>query len=251
MFKNKIHLIMPAGGEGSRISSLTNGLIHKSCLKIKDKTLLERSIKTWTNNKQYKLSSIILLLRENYGSIIEELNKPCYNNIKNIITPSIELEPLGKGGALINALKNFYIEDEDIFIIHNPDDIILNVNTENIIQNHIEKELGISIIGVKHTFSPYTGVNIQAGEILDIIPNFNIAYPVHIGISIISGFVIKNHIKKNGTSQKFDFENVWFKEYLKTKQVGFYSIELENWFPVNDLKGFKKLNDTLSNQKGI
>jgi NDP-sugar pyrophosphorylase family protein len=226
---------MPAGGEGSRISNLTENKMHKSCLKVKEHSLLYHSISFWSN-----IDRIILLLRENYSSVLELLKEKEFDNIRHKISISIELEKLGKGGALLNALKYQNINDDDILIIHNPDDIIIKEDSEELLYDFNQSKCDIGIVGVPYTFSPYTGIQYdeKSNKVLDTQQNFKINNPSHVGITFISGKFIKDKMLDNICN--FEFENKWFKEEAKNKNVYFIPIDFNNWFPINDIKGYNK-----------
>lgn len=235
----KKYLLIPAGGEGSRISDLTEKKIHKSCLKIQQKTLLQRVLEFWN------LKDNFLLLRENYNSVIDEIKN--INEFKSKINLSIELEPLGKGGAILNAIKYLNIQDEDIFIIHNSDDLILNIEADKIIQQHIEFDKDISVIGVTKTYSPYTGFTIISNNVESVEQNFLIKKAVHTGVCIIKGRYIK---EKRDLNQilNFEFEKEWFQECISTQNLNFIEIEYENWFPINESKQFNRLKQHLEKE---
>lgn len=238
-------LILPAGGEGSRISSLASDKnIHKSCIEINGKTLIQYAIELWT--KEIEFHEIIILAREQYSSLIEEFKKDFYKPFRNKIKISIELEPLGKGGALINSIKNYELEKDDLFIVHNPDDFFFSMPINNIIEFHNDKKANITVVGVESTLSPFTGFEYNLEhQVINSTNNFVIKHPVHCGITLINGEIILQHKISKKEDLRFDFESMWFDNSIKNKELFFYTLRgqhsIKNWFPVNDLKVYQNL----------
>jgi NDP-sugar pyrophosphorylase family protein len=235
------YVVFPAGGDGLRISNLTHQNMHKSCLEINNKSLLELSLDFWINSS-FKIKDILILVKENYSSLIEEMKKEKYEKIKDKINFSIELEKLGKGGALLKALKNFKIEDNDVFIIHNPDDIILKDYADKIIASHLSSKADITIVGVKNIQSPYTSFRLNEKNLvrsIEIKPL--LLSPSHIGITLINGNFLKKKIQENDSCVKFDFEEIWFEECINSNKLSFFEIDTKDWIAVNDSKAFYNL----------
>lgn len=238
-----IYVLFLAGGESSRIKKTNNINFHKSCLPIvKDKTLIELNIDTYKDSKELNIKEYIFLLKNDYESIINELKDVKYKNIYPIIKINYEFFNMGKGGAVLNALKNYNIKDDDVFIIHNSDDYFSNLNIEGIIQSHINSKLDMTIllskIKSKTNFTEFyiteDLVEIRKPDIKEV--------NVHTGLTLVSGNLIKKELEHfNILSMPFDLENKWFNKYASESSINFEFIEKREWFSVNNNEEYTEL----------
>jgi D-glycero-alpha-D-manno-heptose 1-phosphate guanylyltransferase len=144
--------IILAGGLGTRLQSVVKDL-PKSMADIAGKPFLEYQLNYLHSQK---IKDILLSVGYKYESIQNHFG----NKYKNIsISYAIEKEPLGTGGAVINALK--VVKEDSVFILNG--DTFFPVSLEDLFYNHCEKKAALSIaLKEMHNFDRYGVVNIDA-----------------------------------------------------------------------------------------
>jgi len=128
MFKS----VILAGGLGKRLRPLTEN-IPKPLLPVADKSILEWQI-LWL--RHHGFDDIILCVGYLWKKIEEKINDGGSYDVK--ITYVVEPEPLGTGGALMNAKKE--LENTDKFIVINGD-ILTNLDLGEF-SRHIDEDIG-------------------------------------------------------------------------------------------------------------
>ena len=113
-------VVFAVGGEGTRLSSLTKSKrINKSSLILPNgDAMIERTVKMYRDSG---LKRFVALVYHEASSIVELLGDGSKLGVE--ITYSYDPgKPVGRGGAILNAMLNGYIPIDDNIIVHNPDD---------------------------------------------------------------------------------------------------------------------------------
>lgn len=246
-------VVLAVGGEGTRLSSLTKSKrINKSSLILPNgDAMIERTVKMYRNSG---LKRFVALVYHEASSIVELLGDG--SNLGVEITYSYDPgKPVGRGGAILNAILSGYIPTDNNIIVHNPDDQIVDYDgsfPKDIIKGHINgisKGMLATVVVVEGISHPYTGMKINNSIIQDIKMYPIIPIPTHIGVTIFSPD-IKEYFKRFFTlTEKVDFEATLFPELSQGRLLYSVSIPSHYWIPVNDPKSFKKLVEKLAEDK--
>ncbi len=245
--KNTV-VALAVGGEGKRLLSVTQGKVNKNALEVtKDgQTMVERIISMY---KQAGIKDFVCLVFTKSDSIIKRLGdgKTLGVKIQYSFDPD---KPVGRGGAILNALLNKKIPEHCNLIVHNPDDQIVNYSNfvEDIIKAHlfgIKKNCLATVIVSKTTPYTFTGMKICDSIVHSIEMYPQIPVPAHIGVTVFSPKVYPLFKKLFNLEQKVDFEKILFPVLCEKKQLYAFGIENEHWIPVNDPKNLEKLRSIL------
>ena len=246
-------VVLAVGGEGTRLSSLTKSKnINKSSLILPNgDALIERTVKMYRNSG---LKRFVCLVYHEASSIVQLLGDGSSLGVE--ITYSYDPgKPVGRGGAILNAILNGYIPIGDNIIVHNPDDQIVDYNEsfpKHIIKGHISgisKGMLATVVVVESISHPYTGMKINNSVIQDIEMYPTVPIPTHIGVTIFSPD-IKEYFKRLFTlTEKVDFEATLFPELSESRVLYSVPIASNYWIPVNDPKSFKELVEKLAKDK--
>lgn len=244
-FLNNTTVVLMAGGESSRFSEVTNGsAVNKNAFLLPNgDTMIEMAI------KMYKASGFVNFVASvfhNATSIEKVLGDGSrYGvNLKYSYDPEI---PVGKGGAIKNAIQNGSIPRNHYCIIHNPDDVIVDFEgsfPKHIISghNHSQNNKALAtVVIVEETPYTYTGMKIVNNVVHQIEMYPAIPIPTHIGVTILSPQIYPYFDKYFDLSKKADFESVLFPILAKKKLLGAVSIPSHCWIAVNNAKTYKQL----------
>jgi NDP-sugar pyrophosphorylase family protein len=238
-----------AGGAGTRFREIveteeTNKNAHELP---NGETMIERVVKMY---RDAGIKDFIALVYHGADSIVETLGngEKLGVNVKYSYDPD---RPVGKGGAVLNALQNGSINKEKHLIVHNPDDVITSFQEKfvnHIIKGHIEglqKEMEATIVVVEKTPYSYTGMEIKENVVEDIEMYPLIPIPTHIGVTIFSPNSYEYFPKYFDLTKKADFEKVLFPVLSEKKKLYAVSIPNTSWIAVNKLKAYKKFVEYL------
>ena len=160
-------------------------------------------------------------------------------------------KPVGKGGAVRNALDNGSIPEDCNLIVANPDDVILNFPgsfVRFIGSAHIEGEkkgmLATAILAPGQAYAS-TGMMVVDNQIVDTQMYPFIPVPAHVGITIFSPQILPRFKKLFSLTEKSDFEQVLFPLLAQEKKLWSVGLTKGIWIAVNDLKSYKQLVDIL------
>jgi len=139
MFKEKLDLVLLAGGRGKRISRFTKNTT-KPLIKITNKSFLQYLLNYFS---KYHFSKIYILA----GYKGEKIKKIYHKKLINLIPIecSVEKKPLGTGGAL-NLLKNKITNN---FILINADSF-LDINLDIFLKKKVDKKILTRIALIKN-----------------------------------------------------------------------------------------------------
>lgn len=239
-----ITIALMAGGESSRFQSVPGSeLANKNALKLPNNdSMIEMCIRMY---RDVGIKNFVALVYHKADSLVNLLGDGSKLGVN--ITYSYDPEkPVGKGGAILNALKNGSIPDDHTLIVHNPDDVILNQPTFplDILKRHnegLEKGSLATVVVVEETPYTYTGMKIENNFVSEIEMYPMIKVPAHIGVTILDPAVFSYFEKLFDLTKKSDFEQILFPILSKENKLYSVAIPYNNWLAVNDLKAYKKL----------
>ena len=249
--KNSI-VALPAGGEGTRIRTMTEDLdIHKVLLEFGGESLLERTIILY---RDVGIENFVLLVYYKAESIQKSLGDGSKFKV-NITYSEDPGRPVGRGGAILNAYLNGAIGSDRTLIIHNPDDVVINYPgnfPRDMIRAHLQgvKQGTIGTVIVVHgTPYTYSGLKISKSFVSEIAMYPTVPIPTHIGITVLEPATRKYFEEMIDLEKKIDFESVILPRLASERILYAFAIPTDSWIAVNDLKGVRTLIATLKREK--
>lgn len=249
-FINNCTVALMAGGEGSRLKNLTaEAGINKNALELPNgETMIERTLRMYAD---LGLTNIVALVFHHADSIVNLLGDGSKYGVS--ITYSHDPQhPVGKGGAVKNALENGSISRDSYLIVHNPDDQILGDTREllsRVISDHLDFEdaggLG-TVVVVEGAPIAYSGMKVENNRVTDVEMYPFVPIPSHVGMTVFSPAVYRYFDELFDLEKKSDFEGVLLPLLSKNNVLNASLIPTDAWIPVNDEKGLKKLVERLS-----
>jgi len=248
-FQNNSVVVLTVGGLGQRTSEV-KGMreINKNAYELSNgKSIVEMSIELF---KKSEYKNFVALVFHKAETIIEELGDGSRFdvNIKYSYDPE---HPVGRGGAILNALVNGTIGRTKNLIVYNPSDVILNYEGDfanNLVMAHIcneKKGVIATMVNTPGFEAPYTCMRLDNSIVTDLEFHPMVPIPTHMGISILSPEVFPYLDKYIDLSKKCDFEKVIFPILAKEGKMGATEIPQECWYPVKDAKTLEKLEEAL------
>lgn len=245
-FYDKIIVALAVGGRGQRLESVTGGTMNKNVLKVGEETLVERVIKMY---RDAGIKKFVALVYTNADSIFDVLKDGSHLGV-NITYSTDPEKPVGRGGAILNALMNKSIPEDHFLIVHNPDDQI--VDSENFVKDCLMAHLtgersGHSATAIVTTATPYafTGMKIREGSVVEIDMYPMVPIPTHIGVTIFNPDVYSCFKELFNLKEKVDFEKILFPYLSERGKLYSHGIAPDCWIPVNDPKGYESLRSRL------
>ena len=243
IFQNSI-VVLPAGGEGTRIRSLTEEKgINKVLLEIGGGSLIERTINLYHN---VGIDKFVLLVYYKAESLRERLGDGSSLNV-SISYSADPGRPVGRGGAILNAYHNGTLGLDKTLIIHNPDDVIINYPgsfPRDMIRAHLQgRQQGSigTVVVVNGTSYTYSGLKISEGLVTEIAMYPYVPIPTHTGLTVLGSETREYFESLIDLKKKMDFESIILPKLASERKLNAFSIPNESWIPVNDLKGVKTL----------
>lgn len=238
-------IVLMAGGESSRFRSVSGSAnIQKSAYILPSgETMIERTIDIY---RAIGFRKFLLLVYHNANSLTELLGDGSKRGIKIEYCHDPE-KPVGKGGAIKNAAMKGYIPEGTHFIVHNPDDQLVEDASgilERTISAHLSHEkkgaiaTAVMVEGVKFDF---TGFKVSDGFVEEVEMYPLIRIPTHIGMTVFSPAVLPYFDKLFDLNKKSDFEAVLFPILKDEHKLAAHMIPESSWISVNDEKGLKRL----------
>ena len=253
IFAENTTVALMAGGESSRFRSVPGSEnTNKNSYKLpNDDTMIEMTIRMY---RDAGIKNFIALVYHKAETIIELLGDGSRLGVN--ITYSHDPEhPVGKGGAIYNALLNGSIPENHNLIVHNPDDVIIDYEGSfpiDIISGHVtgtKKGCVATVVVVEETPYAFTGMTIKDNLVSDIQMYPMIPIPTHIGVTIFSPQAFKHFHELFDLTKKSDFEMVLFPKLSEAKKLYAVSIPEHNWIAVNTLKAYNDLVKRLNLQQ--
>jgi NDP-sugar pyrophosphorylase family protein len=244
-FAEKTVVVLMAGGESSRFSSVLDGAAtHKNAYELPNgDTMIEMAIRMY---RDAGIKKFVASVFHNAHSIEDLIGDGSRLGVE--VTYSYDPEhPVGKGGAIRHALENGSIPEDYNLIVANPDDVILDYPgsfPRYIGEAHIEGlKKGMeatAVLGVGQAYAS-TGMMVVDNAVVGTEMYPFIPVPAHVGITVFSPAAFSRFKELFSLSEKNDFEQVLFP--LLAAEGKLWSAGLTDglWIAVNDLKSYKQL----------
>ena len=251
-FANKCVVALAVGGEGARLKAVTDSQqVHKTALRLPNgETMTERTIRIY---REAGFHDFVALVFHHAQSVIDTLGDGSRLGVR--ITYSHDPErPVGRGGAIRNALDNGSIPGDKSLIVHNPDDQIIRYEgsfPHDIVAGHlagVQRGMLATAIVVDGTPYTYTGMKIGEGVVEQIEMYPHIPIPTHVGVTVFSPGVYDYFIKLFDLTKKVDFESRLFPLLASERRLYSFMIPGRCWLSVNDPKALKQLIELVQNE---
>lgn len=244
-FANNCIVALAVGGEGSRLKAATESRqVHKTALRLPDgDTMTERTIRMY---RDAGFHDFVALVFHHAQSVIDVLGDGSRLGV-NIAYSHDPEHPVGRGGAVRNALDNGSIPRSKSLIVHNPDDQIIRYEgnfPRDIVAGHlagVQKEMLATAVVVDGTPYTYTGMKVDHGIVEQIEMYPYIPIPTHVGVTVFSPSVYDYFTRLFDLSKKVDFESVLFPLLARDRRLYSFMIPGRCWLSVNDPKALAKL----------
>lgn len=246
-FAKNCVVALAVGGEGSRLKAATEDKqAHKTALRLpNDDTMAGRTIRMY---RDAGFHNFVALVFHHAQSVIDVLGDGSSLGVH--ITYSHDPEhPVGRGGAIRNALDNGSIARTKSLIVHNPDDQIIKYEgsfPRDIVAGHLaglQKGMLATAVVVDGTPYTYTGMKIDHGVVDQIEMYPYIPIPTHVGVTIFSPDVYDYFTQLFDLTKKVDFESMLFPILARERQLYSFMIPGKCWLSVNDPKALAALID--------
>ncbi|HJT58411.1 MAG TPA: sugar phosphate nucleotidyltransferase [Ktedonobacteraceae bacterium] len=246
-FADNCVVALAVGGEGSRLKAITESQqVHKTALRLPDgETMAERTIRMY---RDAGFRDFVALVFHHAQSVIDTLGDGGRLGVH--ITYSHDPErPVGRGGAIRNALDNGSIPRTKNLIVHNPDDQIIRYEgsfPHDIAAGHlagVQRGMLATAVVVDGTPYTYTGMKIDQGVVEQIEMYPFIPIPTHVGVTVFSPGIYSYFTKLFDLTRKVDFESVLFPLLAEEKRLYSFMIPGRCWLSVNDPKALAKLTE--------
>ena len=232
-------VVLMAGGESSRFREfLGSENIHKNAFELPNgDTMMQMTIRMY---RQAGFQKFLALVAHSAQSIIDLLG----DSVEYCFDPE---KPSGKGGAIRHAFETGKLSNEDYFIVHNPDDIILGEPDfpRKIMESHVGHGGSATIVVCEGTPYTYTGMQIDEGKVTEVEMYPFIPIPTHIGVTVFSPRLKGLFEKTFEYGKKADFEKILLPKLSDEGKLYAVGVPFESWVPVNNLKNYKLLLERL------
>ena len=211
--KNKIEIIIMAGGLGTRLKPYTN-ILPKPLLPFRNKTIIENVINKFTN---YGLDKFIISV--NYKNILikyffKELS-PKYK-----VSYLEENKPLGTAGVL------YKLKDKNKKYIISNCDVIFDIDYNYLVKFHEKKNFDITLVAaVQKDRIPYGVCKVNNHLLQNIVEKPEKNYLANTGLYLVNSKVFKL-IKKN---ENISFVDLINKAVSKKMKIGVFPIPSNAW----------------------
>ncbi len=241
--RKKSVVVLPAGGEGTRMRQLTEAQgLHKVVLRPEGgESLIQRIVEMY---RDAGLTEFVALIYYEGESVVNDLGDGSSLGVK--ITYSQDPGgPVGRGGAILNAMENGILAQGSTLIVHNPDDQIVRYSgsfPDDILKGHLQgaKEGAVATaVVVPETPYSYTGFKIESGKIRQIAAYPPVPIPAHTGVTVLGPETFSYFREIFDLSKKMDFEPYLFPKLVEEDRLYSVIIPSQCWIAVNDLKGLR------------
>jgi len=248
-FVDNTVVALMAGGESSRFSSVLAGTqANKNAFELPNgDTIIEMCIRMYAKAGFKKFVALVFY---NAHSIEERLGDGSALGVQ--ITYSYDPEiPVGKGGAVLNALENGSIPENHNLVVVNPDDVVLHFPEfpRYVGEAHIEGmkhgAVATAVLGLGQAYHS-TGMMVVDNKVVDTKMYPFIPVPAHVGITLFSPQAYTYFRQNFSLTEKSDFENVLFPILAGEGKLWSAGLTKGLWIAVNDAKSYKQLCNELS-----
>jgi NDP-sugar pyrophosphorylase family protein len=238
-------IVFPMGGKGERMGAIdvpSKALVE---LPEAEMTLLEWSARVWEGH----LERLVLLMPPEYQEIEEYISDNCK---KLPCAPLCSPDPFPKCGrtkALAGAIENGSIPKDRFFVVHNPDDVVINYQGEfagEVIRRHRENAAAgclatvVTTDSIVHTF---TGFQVSGDRVTGIEHNPVCDKKAHVGITLFEPALADDVMAAARDESSSDFEQDMFADLARQSRLGCFLLPHDCWIAVNtpkDLSLFAK-----------
>lgn len=251
-FASNCVVALAVGGEGARLKTVTDSQqVHKTALRLPNgETMTERTIRMY---REAGFHDFVALVFHHAQSVIDTLGDG--SNLGVRLTYSHDPErPVGRGGAIRNALDNGSIPRKKSLIVHNPDDQIIRYEgsfPRDIVAGHlagVRNGMLATAIVVDGTPYTYTGMKIDKGVVEQIEMYPYIPIPTHVGVTVFSPDIYDYFTRLFDLTKKVDFESLLFPLLADERRLYSFMIPGRCWLSVNDPKALKQLTELVQNE---
>lgn len=240
-----------AGGESSRFSSVLEGTsANKSAFELPNgDTMIEMCIRMYA---AAGFTRFVALVFHNAHSIEDRLGDGSKFGVEIVYSYDPEI-PIGKGGAVLNALENGSIPESHNLIVANPDDVVLHFPEfpRYISAAHLEGvrsgAIATAVLGLGQAYHS-TGMMVQDNKVVDTKMYPFIPVPAHVGITLFSPAAYPYFREHFSLTEKSDFENILFPILASEGKLWSAGLTRGLWIAVNDAKTYKQLISELDQQ---
>ena len=243
-FVDTTTVALMAGGESSRFSSVLEGTrANKSAFELPNgDTMIEMCIRMY---KEMGFKHFVALVFHNAHSVEERIGDGSKLGVNVAYSHDPEI-PIGKGGAVLNALENGSIPETHNLIVVNPDDVVLHYPEfpRYISQAHLEGvkngAIATAVLGLGQAYHS-TGMMVVDNKVVDTKMYPFIPVPAHVGITLFAPAAFSYFRQYFSLTEKSDFENVLFPVLAQEGKLWSAGLTKGLWIAVNDAKTYKQL----------
>ena len=247
-FAKETVVVLMAGGESSRYAAVLNGRkVNKNAHELPNgDTMIEMTIRMY---RDAGINRFVASVFHSAHSIEDRLGDGSDMGVEIIYSHDPE-KPVGKGGAIRNALDNGSIPGGCNLIVANPDDIILGFPefVRYIGSAHLEGlrkgMLATAVLAPGQAYAA-TGMMVIDNQVVDTQMYPLIPVPAHVGITLFSPAIFPRFRELFKLTEKSDFEQVLFPQLAEEKKLYSAGLTKGVWIAVNDLKSYKQLTEAL------
>lgn len=212
-FVDNTTIALMAGGESSRFSAVLDGAqANKSAFELPNgDTMIEMAIRMY---RDAGFKRFVALVFHNAHSIEERLGDGSKLGVEINYSYDPEI-PIGKGGAVLNALENGSIPYNHNLIVANPDDVVLHFPEfpHYISKAHLEGvrngAVATAVLGLGQAYHS-TGMMVVDNKVVDTKMYPFIPVPAHVGITLFAPQAYDYFRENFSLTEKSDFENILF-----------------------------------------
>lgn len=246
---------LPVGGEGSRLHAVSDVQgVQKNALRLPNgDTMIERTIRMYQN---VGIARFVALVHHKAESILDLLGDGSRLGVE-VRYSRDPGRPVGRGGAIRNALANGSIGRSDNLIVHNPDDVIVRypgVFPDDIVAAHLAGFAAGTIataVLVDGFRLPYTGMTVEHGLVREVSPYPIVPIPAHTGVTVLSPACYPYFDQLFDMRRRTDFEGPLFQALSAEGRLFAAFIPGDSWLQVNDPKGLKTFADLLDDEQRL
>ncbi|HPL93068.1 MAG TPA: reverse transcriptase-like protein [bacterium] len=248
VFAEKVWVILPAAGQGMRLREITGMDTNKNVLLINDDlTIIERTVLMY---RGVGIKNFVVLVYHNADSVKDVLGDGSKFGVN--IKYSFPDKPVGRGGAVLNALTKEILPKTAFAICHNPVDQIVDYPdfVRDVLRqfwhNYYNKQIPATIVVTTETPYQFTGMQIADSLVQEITMYPMIPVPAHIGVTCFSPDVYPYFSDLfNLEDSTADFESVLFPVLATERKLAAFGIDYHQWIPVKDNKQLLTLRQKL------
>ncbi len=251
-FVGKAVVALMAGGESTRFSPVLDGqAVQKNAFELPNgDTMIEMAIRMY---RDAGIKRFVALVFHNAHTVQERLGDGSALGVEIVYSHDPE-HPVGKGGAIRNALDNGSIPFDSYLIVANPDDVVLNYPgsfPRYIAAAHLEGEargmLATPVLAPGQAYAS-TGMMVVDNKIVDTDMYPMIPVPAHIGVTVFSPALLPRFQELFDLDKKTDFEQVLFPLLAQEEKLWSVGLLKGEWIAVNDMKAYQRLTELLKSE---